>query len=66
MREILWQGDTANVPAVLWRGFSMKRCSEIMGALAGLTLFLGTLLAANAYVQDIEAEEEVGLIQIVE
>ena len=41
----------------------MKRFSELAGLLAGLALFLGTLMVAEAYVDRNEPMQTAGLMQ---
>ncbi len=42
----------------------MKRCSETIGLLAGLAVLLGTLLAAEAYVDREAPVQTAALIEI--
>jgi hypothetical protein len=44
----------------------MIRFSEFAGLLAGLTLFLGTLFAAQAYVSNVADELRAQLVETVE
>ncbi len=44
----------------------MKRLSEMAGLLAGLALFLGTLMAAEAYVEREAPIQTASLIQSAE
>ena len=41
----------------------MIRFSEFAGLLAGLTLFLGTLFAAQAYMSDVAADFRAQLVE---